>query len=327
MTDSSFCLPHWPNAYPDTQASGLLKSQNSDFRVVEIPSMNALGEGEHLWLWVEKQGANSAWVAQQLADFAGVSVKDVGMAGLKDRHSISQQWFSVYLPKGGTPNFLAIEHPEFKVLQQTRHSKKLRRGDLLGNQFMIVLREIKGDPKAIEANLQQLQEHGFPNYFGEQRFGHDGNNVVQGQAMLNRTLRVRSATQKGLYLSAVRSFLFNEVLAARIQQNTWMCLQAGDVEDSHQRPTGPMWGRGRLVSSEATGALETTIGQQHAELCLGLEHAGLSQERRSLVGLAQNLTWDLLADDVLQLQFSLASGYYATSLIKEIMRIQEPERS
>ena len=222
MTDApTTTLPPWPHAYPASGASAALKRLNEDFSVTELPLQPPSGAGEHLWLDVEKNGANTAFVAQQLAAAAGVNEWDVGYAGLKDRYAITRQWFSLYLPKGETPDLTQLQHPEFKVLGQSRHVKKLRPGDLQGNRFRIVLRDVSGDREAIEANLKAVASLGVPNYFGAQRFGHDGGNVEQGRAMLAREIRVRNPKKKGIYLSAVRSFVFNEVLALRIQQGLW----------------------------------------------------------------------------------------------------------
>ncbi|MFN3618313.1 MAG: tRNA pseudouridine(13) synthase TruD, partial [Aquabacterium sp.] len=221
-------LPAWPHAYPITGASATLKGLNEDFRVTELPLQLPSGEGEHLWLDIEKNGANTAYVAQQLAEAVGVTERDVGYAGLKDRYAITRQWFSIYLPYGKgpveTPDLTRLQHPEFKVLSQQRHLKKLRPGDLRGNHFRIVLRDVAGGPEAlaaVEANLKAIAAQGVPNYFGAQRFGFDGDNVEQGRAMLAREIRVRNPKKKGIYLSAVRSFIFNEVLAQRIQQGLW----------------------------------------------------------------------------------------------------------
>src|SRR5690554_7676105 len=96
------------------------------------------------------------------------------------------------------------------VITQTRSNKKIRRGDLLGNHFEIRLRNIQGDKSLIEANLEQVKALGVPNYFGEQRFGHDGNNIESGRAMLAGEIRVKQRNKKSIYLSAIRSLLFNE---------------------------------------------------------------------------------------------------------------------
>lgn len=327
MTDAQYTtLPQWPHAYPASGASATLKRLNEDFIVTELPLQQPSGEGEHLWLHVEKNGANTAFVAQQLAEAAGVQERDVGYAGLKDRYAITRQWFSIYLPKGETPDLTALQHPEFKVLSQSRHVKKLRPGDLQGNRFRIVLRDVTGDRDAIEANLQAVASLGVPNYFGAQRFGHDGGNVEQGRAMLAREIRVRNPKKKGIYLSAVRSFVFNEVLALRIRQGLWGKTLPGDVLDEAGRPTGPLWGRGRVTSADETQALENSVAGRHAILCDGMEHAGLDQERRALVASPGDMTWEWLQADQLVLTFSLPAGNYATSVLNEILQTTEPER-
>jgi len=329
MTDASSpytTLPLWPKAYPASGASATLKSLNEDFIVTELPLQLPSGAGEHLWLDVEKNGANTAFVAQQLAAAAGVQEWDVGYAGLKDRYAITRQWFSIYLPKGETPDLTQLQHPEFKVLSQSRHVKKLRPGDLQGNHFRIVLRDVRGDRAAIELNLQAIASQGVPNYFGAQRFGHEGGNVEQGRAMLAREIRVRNPKKKGIYLSAVRSFVFNEVLALRIQQGLWGQTLPGDVMDAAGRPTGPLWGRGRVSSSDQAQALENGVAAAHAVLCDGMEHAGLDQERRALVASPAGLTWEWPQADQLLLSFSLPAGNYATSLLSEILSATEPER-
>jgi tRNA pseudouridine13 synthase len=319
-------LPPWPNAYPASGASATLKNLNEDFVVTELPLQPPAGAGEHLWLEVEKNGANTAFVAQQLAAAAGVQDRDVGYAGLKDRYAITRQWFSIYMPKGETPDLTQLQHPEFKVLTQTRHVKKLRPGDLQGNRFRIVLREVTGDRAAVESNLQAVATQGTPNYFGAQRFGFDGGNVEQGRAMLAREVRVRNPKKKGIYLSAVRSFVFNEVLALRIQQGLWGQTLPGDVLDEAGRPTGPLWGRGRVTTTDQAQALENGVAERHATLCDGMEHAGLDQERRALVACPVDLSWAWPQADQLVLTFALPAGTYATSVLNQILRTTEPDR-
>ncbi len=326
---SLHALPQWPHAYPATGASATLKQFNEDFIVTELPLQLPSGEGEHLWLDVEKNGANTAYVAQQLAQAAGVEDRDVGYAGLKDRHAITRQWFSIYLPTGKageTPDLTGLQHPEFKVLAQARHVKKLRPGDLQGNRFRLVLRGVSGPREAIEANLQAVATQGVPNYFGAQRFGFDGANVEQGRAMLAREIRVRNPKKKGIFLSAVRSFVFNEVLGLRIAQGLWGQTVPGDVPDASGRPTGPLWGRGRVATTDQALALESSVAERHATLCDGMEHAGLEQERRALVALPQDMAWEWPQADQLVLSFSLPAGQYATSVLCEILHTTEPER-
>jgi tRNA pseudouridine13 synthase len=331
MTDAQYTtLPPWPKAYPASGASATLKLLNEDFIVTELPLQLPCGEGEHLWLDIEKNGANTAFVAQQLAEAAGVPERDVGFAGLKDRYAITRQWFSIYLAnsskKGEPLDLTQLQHPEFKVLSQSRHLKKLRRGDLQGNRFRIVLRDVSGEREAIEANLRLVASQGVPNYFGAQRFGFEGGNVEQGRAMLAREIRVRNPKKKSIYLSAVRSFVFNEVLALRIQQGLWGKTLAGDVMDEAGRPTGPLWGRGRVSSTDQAQALENSVAARHATLCDGLEHAGLDQERRALVASPVDMSWAWPQADQLVLAFSLPAGNYATSVLNEILHSTEPER-
>jgi len=327
MTDAQYkTLPQWPNAYPASGASATLKLLNEDFIVTELPLQLPSGEGEHIWLDIEKNGANTAFVAQQLAEAASVQERDVGYGGLKDRYAITRQWFSIYLPKGETPDLTLLQHPEFNVLSQRRHVKKLRPGDLQGNRFRIVLRDVTGDRDAIEANLKAVASHGAPNYFGAQRFGHDGGNVEQGRAMLAREIRVRNPKKKGIYLSAVRSFVFNEVLALRIHQGLWGKTLPGDVMDEAGRPTGPLWGRGRVIATDQAQALEDGVAERHASLCDGMEHAGLDQARRSLVASPVEMSWEWPQANQLVLTFSLPAGSYATSVLNEILRTTEPDR-
>ncbi len=309
MTDAQYTtLPQWPNAYPASGASATLKLLNEDFVVTELPLQLPYGEGEHIWLDIEKNGANTAFVAQQLAQAASVQERDVGYAGLKDRYAITRQWFSIYLPKGETPDLTLLQHPEFKVLSQSRHVKKLRPGDLQGNRFRIVLRDVTGDRDTIEANLKAVASHGVPNHFGAQRFGFEGGNVMQGRAMLAREIRVRNPKKKGIYLSAVRSFVFNEVLALRIQQGLWGKTLPGDVMDEAGLPTGPLWGRGRVITTDQAQALENEVAELHASLCDGMEHAGLDQERRALVASPAGMSLEWPRANQLVLTFSLPAG-------------------
>lgn len=337
-------LPLWPCAYPEPAVHAVLKHCPADFCVYEIPLALPQGEGEHVWLDVEKRGANTAWIAGRIAQLAGVAEMDVGYAGLKDRHAITRQWFSVYLPKGETPDFSQLNDEEMTVLSQQRHSKKLRRGDLLGNRFVIRLRQVTMADEAayhqLQHNLAAVQQHGVPNYFGEQRFGHDGGNIEAGRAMLAGETRVRNRQKKSIYLSAVRSLIFNDVVAARIQAGLWGRTVSGDVM-VHEQATGPLWGRGRLTSSDEALQLETEVASRYPEICDGLEHAGLQQERRALAAVPSHFQWhwlvqgdesqrctELTASDYaqaadLELSFSLAAGYYATSIIRELMQINE----
>lgn len=324
---------NWPKPYPETHATALLKAEPEHFQVDEIPLLHPQGEGEHVYIYIRKKNVNTHWVAKLIATAFGVKEMDVSYAGMKDRHAVTTQWFSVYAPKS---DLVLTERPfddeEVEVLQQIRHSKKLRRGDLLGNRFNILLTDLQGDKAAIEANLKQIKEQGVANYFGAQRFGHDGGNMDKALSMLKGERRERNKQKRSIYLSAARSYIFNEVLSARIQQDLWGKSITGDIDVDGQPvakaelATAPLWGRGKLTSGDQALALESHIAQTHPELCDGLEHAGLNQERRQLVSTVEGLRWDWHDQQQLELTFSLAAGQYATSVLDAFVNVTEPER-
>ena len=201
----------WPKAYPETNAHGILKRNPEDFQVDEIPLVSPCGEGEHIYLHIKKREVNTHWVARLLSETFGVKEHDVSYAGQKDRYAVTTQWFSIYAPKiEMVLESRPFPEEDIEILVQTRHSKKLRRGDLIGNRFNIVLRDIKtsadsvefqvGDPaglqQAIENNLQKIKLNGVPNYFGLQRFGRGGGNMDQALAMLTGQRREKNRQKK-----------------------------------------------------------------------------------------------------------------------------------
>ena len=310
-----------------------------DFFVEELPSFAPSGEGEHLLLTIEKRGLNTAFVAKRLAQWAGIAEMGVGYAGLKDRHAVTRQRFSVHLPKKVSPDVAALDGDDLKVLEQHWHQRKLPRGALAGNRFVLVLRELVGERPAIEDRLRAILASGVPNYFGEQRFGREAANIEAARRMFAGE-RVKRE-QRSILLSAARSALFNAVLAARVARGDWSSGADGDVwmldgthsvfgptdldetlrervraQDVH--PTGPMWGLGELRSSGDVRALEQETTNAFADLRVGLEAAGLKQERRALRMRVPGLEWRWLGDDALQLSFELAPGSYATEVLAEL---------
>ena len=310
-----------------------------DFFVEELPSFAPSGEGEHLLLTIEKRGLNTAFVAKRLAQWAGIAEMGVGYAGLKDRHAVTRQRFSVHLPKKVSPDVAALDGDDLKVLEQHWHQRKLPRGALAGNRFVLVLRELVGERPAIEDRLRAILASGVPNYFGEQRFGREAANIEAARRMFGGE-RVKRE-QRSILLSAARSALFNAVLAARVARGDWSSGADGDVwmldgthsvfgptdldetlrervraQDVH--PTGPMWGLGELRSSGAIRALEQETTNAFADLRVGLEAAGLKQERRALRMRVPGLEWRWLGGNALQLSFELAPGSYATEVLAEL---------
>ena len=310
-----------------------------DFRVDELPGFAPSGEGEHLLLTVEKRGMNTAFAAKRISAWAGIAEMGVGYAGLKDRHAVTTQRFSVHLPRRVAPELAPLQSEDLRVLDATWHNRKLPRGALAGNRFELVLREVQGERAAIDARLAAIAARGIPNYFGEQRFGREGDNVEAARRMFAGQ-RVKRE-QRSLLLSAARSELFNAVLAARIDDGHWAEGVEGEVwmldgthsvfgpeplteatraraeaQDIH--PTGPMWGLGELRSRERALDIEAAALEPFADLRAGLEAAGLKQERRALRTRVKALAHEWLADDALRLRFELDPGSYATEVLAEL---------
>lgn len=325
MTETVVGMPefdlNWPKALGEPEASADFRTQNEDFMVYEELGFEPEGEGEHVFLQICKRGENTAWVAKQIARLANVKPMDVGYSGLKDRHAVTTQWFSVYLGNKPEADWQALTSETVTVLQVGRHPQKLRRGMHACNRFTIKLRNFTGDQSITEQRLHWIRAHGVPNYFGDQRFGRGGGNLPQAQRLLVDGERIRDKQLRGLILSAARSYLFNLVLASRIRTQTWLQLLEGDVAvDGFS--TGPLWGRGRsLVTGDAL-ALETEALQDFSAWTDALEYVGLSQERRALVMPAGDLTWKWQEQDLV-LEFSLGSGCFATALLREVLMLRK----
>jgi tRNA pseudouridine13 synthase len=327
-----------PLAWGGAPLTGIVRSTPDDFVVEEQLGFAASGAGEHVLLWVEKRGQNTEWVARQLARFAGVAPVAVGYAGLKDRHAVTRQHFSVQLPGRADPDWAAAGIEGVTVLSAARHARKLPRGALQGNRFELVLRGVSGDHDAALRIVESIRTGGVPNYYGEQRFGRGGDNVAQARSMFAG--RQVERAERSILLSAARSELFNRVLARRVREGSWGRLVEGEVcqldgtgsifgpqpideallarctaGDIH--PTGPLWGAGELRCGEPLRALEQAVADAEPELTAGLIAAGLKQERRAL----RVRVGDLEArfdGDALHLAFSLPAGAYATGVVREI---------
>lgn len=328
-----------PFAHGGPPLIATLRSTPEDFVVDELSVGEADGDGEHVLLEVEKRGANTMWVARELARFAGVKPVAVGFAGLKDRHAVTRQRFSVQLAGQPEPDWTAFPHPEVRIASSARHRRKLKRGALAGNRFTLVMRDVEGKHERAQAVLEAMAAHGVPNYFGEQRFGHGGANVERAQAMFAGR-RVDRAT-RSILISAARSKLFNDVLAERVRHGTWNDALEGDIWCLHGsrswfgpesftatlaarlakgdiHPSGPLWGRGDLPTQGDARVIEEAAVRADSALAEGLERVGLDQDRRPLRLQPDALTWDWLADDVLRLAFSLPPGTYATVVVREL---------
>jgi tRNA pseudouridine13 synthase len=341
MTEIS--LPVWSYAYAGPQATGQIKTQPDDFFVDEILGFAPEGSGEHVFLHIEKRGENTEYIARLLARHADVRQRDIGFAGLKDRHGCTRQWFSIWLPGKQDPDWSALENDNIKILQVSRHARKLKRGVLTANRFKLLIRNWQGPADIVEQQLTNIQQHGFPNYFGEQRFGHNGNNINRALAMFSGSKVKRE--QRSIYLSAARAFLFNLVLAERVKNQNWQQALSGELlmlNNSHSffraddtdsqltkrlssgdiHPSGPLFGHGNSQPTDAALALEQQIIAHYPELVNGLLSADLESARRPLRAKPEELHWQFENEKLLSLEFQLPAGSYATALLREIMTIE-----
>jgi len=324
-----------------------IRAQEEHFQVTEKLPFIPDGEGGHAWLKIQKKGINTDWLAGELATFAGVPQVAVGYAGLKDRHAVTTQWFSVNLEGHQEPDWKEFESDSIQILELTRHGKKLKRGVLSGNHFRLRLSNVNGSRENWQQALDKVKEKGVPNYFAEQRFGHNGGNLQRAEYWFSTGKAPRKRNQKSIYLSAARSWLFNLVLSERIEQKNWDQALLGDVmllagtkassfnaetiddEITHRlktmdiHPTGPMWGRGTLPSSADSSALEQGVLLDWADWQAGLEKQGLSQDRRALRLYPKEFSWEFLSDDQLELSFFLPAGSYATAVMRELAVITD----
>lgn len=334
----------WPVPGGTPECSGLLKSVPEDFQVIELLEtggpihelggglpLTVPGQGEHLLVYLEKTGDNTAWVAKQLGELSGCGDSGVGFSGLKDRHAVTRQWFSVQRPglESEDAAFVETLQQHWRILAVARRTHKLRRGDHHANEFRIRLRKVTGDVAAVEDGLTRLSSEGCPNYFGLQRFGHDGGNLDRAVAMAGRPAPRRRRGRKpgsgkdGLYFSAARSWLFNEVLAERVEQGTWQSLLIGEPGEE---PTGPLWGDGGTVAQDDQADLEREVVARHPAMAAVFASTRMSPERRPLILMPQGLEWNLEGEGdevVLNLKFTLTPGQFATVLLSSVLKISE----
>ena len=333
-----------PCAWGEPCGRALLKASAEHFRVTEVLDIALSGQGEHLWLLLEKRNLNTEDVARQLARAAGVSLRDVSYAGIKDRKAVTRQWFSLQLPGRPDPDLQGLWGENLSCIDSQRHSRKLQRGAHSANQFVIRLTALQADTDRLETRLQQIATQGVPNYVGPQRFGHGGGNLSDARSWAQRGALPPARGTRSRLLSTARSWLFNRVLAARVADASWNRVQAGDclaftqsrshfsadrlavndprVDALDVHPTGPLWGQGALPVDAEVRQREQAIAAQDAELCSWLENAGLEQERRILRLPITGLTWHYPSPDCLELEFTLPIGCYATTVLRELVDLE-----
>ena len=335
----------FPTAHGEPLTHAKLKTFPQDFIVEETLAFPLSGQGEHLYLYIRKTNANTEWVSKQLARQLGVAQRDIGYAGLKDRHGVTSQWFSLPGKNISQEKLDTLDIEGVELSEICRHERKLRKGAIKHNRFTICLRDISVATTSLHQRLALIEQQGVPNYFDEQRFGRQRGNLSAAQQMFQRKLRP-SRFQRGLYLSAARAWLFNQILARRVSQHTWNTAMTGDVfrlegskrfftpdtidEDIRARlvqcdihPTAAMWGEGELQSHADTAELEQAVAHQWQVFAEGLIAARLTQDRRPLRVLPQQMSYRLEPDlHTLTLSFALPAGSYATAVMRELVRLE-----
>ncbi|HHL32600.1 MAG TPA: tRNA pseudouridine(13) synthase TruD [Oceanospirillales bacterium] len=329
-------------------ATGKIRTCPEDFRVTERNDIELSGTGEHLWLYIEKTGSNTDWVAKQLSNVCQTPRRQIAYAGMKDRQAITQQWFSIQLPKVADVEKIAAALPDnINILKAGLHSKKIKIGQLEGNQFKLIIRDIIGNKEEIEQNINHIIKLGVPNYFGPQRFGQQMGNIDKAKRWFMGDYKVKSRTLKSLLISSARSHIFNCIVAQRIKDNIWDQTIAGDLlqlqgsrswfpgadakpQELIQRLnefdihiSAAMWGEDAVQSDGACAALENAIALNFPEYHKGFKQFRLKQDRRAIRIQATQLEYHWLNDNSLQLTFELQPGAYATGVLREIVNFKE----
>jgi tRNA pseudouridine13 synthase len=334
-----------PRAHGAPLAKVEFRAEPEDFRVEEQLSFTPGGVGPHWLLKVEKRASNTRWVAAEIARVAGLPPAEVGYAGLKDRHAIAVQWFSVPARGRSEEFWRGVHTDEFRVLEVHANLRKLKRGALAGNRFRIRLRKVAWPREDLEAKLAALRAHGVPNYFGPQRFGRSGFNLDRVADWLESGVPPPGRAERGFALSAARSLLFNAVLARRVESASWSSLQPGDLASldgsgSHFRvaavddellrrieafdihPSGPLWGRGTPQTEGRAQQIELDVVHEFGAVAELIAGEGLEQERRPLRCAVRELRVEADAG-TLTLCFSLGRGQFATAVLREITDLGE----
>ena len=321
--------------------TGLLKAECADFVVKEQLGYHMSGDGEFVAVKVRKTDCNTLFVGEQLAKFAGISARNMSYAGLKDRKAITEQWFSLQMPGQPTPDFSQFSLEGVEILEVTRHQRKIRIGSLQGNHFEILLRNAE-ETDELKVRLDFLAKNGFPNYFTEQRFGRDGNNLTQALRWTNGEINVKDRNKRSFYLSAARSEIFNLIVAKRIElglaqqvlhgdilqlngSHSWFMVdESEDLAQLQQRLaqqdvllTAP------LIGEEEKSAVdfEHEIFAQHQALFALMRQERMKAARRPILMQPQQFQWQFEPNG-LRLQFALPAGSYATALIRELVNVE-----
>jgi len=335
-----------PYPYGEPCLNGLVKSRNDDFRVDEELGFEPSGEGEHWLLQVEKDGLTTPQLVSRLAADFGLHPRHIGFSGLKDKNALTTQWLSLHLPGKPLPEPRSAGDG-YRVLRAARHRAKLRRGTHRANRFRVRVRGFDDLPDTTLRQLAELERHGMANYFGAQRFGRRGDNVAQALARLDRPGLKRQ--QKSLLISALRSELFNRLLARRVLDDSWRTPVDGDVfmlrgshsifsaplDDEIRRrfdeldisATGSLYGAGDSRLDGEALQIEQRVFDANREICACLERQGARPQLRPLRVPVEDFEYRLdRRDKVLEMAVKLPAGSYLTSLLAHFVTATEADQ-
>lgn len=331
---------NYPYAYGTPKSSAQFKATPEDFQVHEFFNEPFSGEGEHILLKIEKRGLNTEEVVRSLSRLINKPTKLISYAGLKDKQALTTQWLSVHVPGEVILGIEQLSAPGWRVLECTRHNKKLRPGFLAGNRFVIRLQDLT-EPDEFKQRVQKVVDFGVPNYFGEQRFGRQAANLLRAEEVLVQGRKVKDKFLRGLYYSAARSWLFNLILAKRVEDDSWNTIIPGDVlqlngsnsifvadeidetlvlrvKDKDLSPASPLPGKSKnKVKSEAAALIQNVYEQWQAWI-QGLEQQGLEEAWRANILHAEQLHYELDEQGAV-LTFTLEAGAYATTVLRELV--------
>lgn len=338
--------PPWSVPYltPEIEGcGGTLKSAPEDFVVEEIPAYPASGEGEHLYVLLEKRGLSTLDLVGRLSRELGLPRNVIGYAGLKDARAVTAQWISLLGIEEGA--IAALEIEGVTVRQVTRHRNKIRLGHLRGNRFFVRVRGVRFDAQgAAERVLAVVGARGLPNWFGAQRFGLRRDTHELGRSLLlgieHPGTRRLDFERRRLFLAAAQSQCFNAILAERLRE--FDGLLDGDVAWLHRNGACFRVESAALESARASAFEISASGPLFGRKCLApsgrpleieddvLSALGLTRElfaaRSELDGARRPFRVPILdpecrqVGDDLELRFGLPPGSYATALLREIMK-------
>ena len=330
----------WLHGQP--QSSGLLKANPEDFLVVEDLGFEPDGEGEHILVRLLKNGCNTRFVADALAKFLKIHAREVSFAGQKDKHAVTEQWLCARVPGKEMPDLTQFQLEGCQVLEYARHKRKLRLGALKGNQFTLVLREVKGRDD-VEARLQAIVERGVPNYFGAQRFGIGGSNLLGALRWAESGAPVRDRNKRSFWLSAARSALFNQIVSERLKKPDFNQVVDGDalqlsgrgswfvatydelavlqarVDARELMITAALPGSGDWGTQRTALEFEQTTLAEETALQSLLQREKVEAARRAQLLYPQQFSWTWWDDVTVELRFWLPAGSFATSVVRELI--------